>query len=462
MESTTICAIATGQGGAIGIIRISGPNAITYTDKIFRPSRKGKSLADANPFTLTYGQIVDTEEKTIDDVLISVFHAPHSYTGENAIEISCHNSPYILQQIMHQLIDVGCQLAAPGEYTQRAFLNGKMDLSQAEAVADVIASTTASAHRLAINQLRNGFSKDFKLLRDKLLKISSLMELELDFSDHEELEFADRSELINLLHDIESKISKLADSFHYGNAIKKGIPVAIIGETNVGKSTLLNTLLGEEKAIVSDIQGTTRDIIEDTFNINGYLFRFIDTAGIRDTDNTIEKIGIERTYKKMTEASIILWIVDAAEILKSKSLPILKKLEEYNNILLVCNKYDLVEESEKNILNSILAESKYAHICISAKDGSNIEQLKQMLLSLANIHPVDDNEYTVTNIRQYNSLKSALQCAERTEDGLKNNLPTDLVSEDLRECLQHLGEIIGTVTSADILHNIFSHFCVGK
>ena len=462
MENTTICAIATGQGGAIGIIRISGPNAITYTDKIFRPSRKGKSLADANPFTLAYGQIVDTEEKTIDDVLISVFHAPHSYTGENAIEISCHNSPYILQQIMHLLIDVGCQLAAPGEYTQRAFLNGKMDLSQAEAVADVIASTTASAHRLAINQLRNGFSKDFKLLRDKLLKISSLMELELDFSDHEELEFADRSELINLLHDIESKISKLADSFHYGNAIKKGIPVAIIGETNVGKSTLLNTLLGEEKAIVSDIQGTTRDIIEDTFNINGYLFRFIDTAGIRDTDNTIEKIGIERTYKKMTEASIILWIVDAAEILKSKSLPILKKLEEYNNILLVCNKYDLVEKSEKNILNSILAESKYAHICISAKDGSNIEQLKQMLLSLANIHPVDDNEYTVTNIRQYNSLKSALQCAERTEDGLKNNLPTDLVSEDLRECLQHLGEIIGTVTSADILHNIFSHFCVGK
>jgi len=462
MENTTICAVATGQGGAIGIIRISGPNAITYTDKIFRSSRKRHSLANIKPFTLTYGHIVDNENKPIDDVLVSIFHAPHSYTGENAVEISCHNSPYILQQIMHLLVNAGCQLAAPGEYTQRAFLNGKMDLSQAEAVADVIASTTASAHRLAINQLRNGFSKDFKLLRDKLLKISSLMELELDFSDHEELEFADRSELINLLHDIEGKINKLANSFQYGNAIKKGIPVAIVGETNVGKSTLLNTLLGEEKAIVSDIQGTTRDIIEDTFNINGYLFRFIDTAGIRNTDNTIEKIGIERTYKKMDEASIILWIVDAVEILKSTSLPILEKLEGYDNILLVCNKYDLVKESDKNTLNNILTESKYTHICISAKDGDNIETLKQMLLTLANIHPVDDNEYTVTNLRQYNSLKSALQCAERTEDGLKNNLPTDLVSEDLRECLQHLGEIVGTVTSADILHNIFSNFCVGK
>ncbi len=462
MENTTICAVATGRGGAIGIIRISGPQAITFTDKIFRSPQKGHTLANAKPYALTYGHIVDNEGKVLDDVLISVFHAPHSYTGENAIEISCHNSPYILQTIMQQLVDAGCQLAAPGEYTQRAFLNGKMDLSQAEAVADLIASTTASSHRLAINQLRNGFSKEFKFLREKLLKLSSLMELELDFSDHEELEFADRTELINLIHDIENKIRKLADSFQYGNAIKQGIPVAIVGETNVGKSTLLNTLLGEDKAIVSDIQGTTRDIIEDTFNINGLLFRFIDTAGIRHTENSIEKIGIERTYKKMDEASIILWIVDALDILSKNEFPQLEKIKEYNNILLVCNKYDLVESSHKDKLKTILSQAQYPYICISAKKGDNIEELTQQLVELANIHPIDDNEYTVTNLRQYESLKAALHCAERTEEGLLNNLPTDLVSEDLRECLQHLGEIMGEVTSTDILHNIFSHFCIGK
>ena len=306
----TICAIATAQGGAIGTIRVSGPEAITLTDRIFKPV-SGKPLAERAPYTLTFGHILTPEGEIIDEVLVSLFRAPHSYTGQDSTEISCHGSSYILQQVMQLLIRQGCRAAGPGEYTQRAFLNGKMDLSQAEAVADLIASTSAATHRMAMNQMRGGFSRELAVLRDKLLHLTSLMELELDFSDHEELEFADRSELEDIARQIEQVIHHLVDTFSVGNALKNGVPVAIVGETNAGKSTLLNALLNEERAIVSDIHGTTRDVIEDTMNLGGITFRFIDTAGIRETTDTIESLGIERSFQKLDQADIVLWVIDS-------------------------------------------------------------------------------------------------------------------------------------------------------
>ena len=307
----TICAVATAQGGAIGIIRVSGPEAITVADRIFSPaSQDGLPLSGRKPYTLTFGTIRDAGGEVVDEVLVSLFRAPHSYTGEDSVEISCHGSSYILQQVMQLLIRNGCRAAGPGEFTQRAFLNGKMDLSQAEAVADLIASSSAATHRLAMNQMKGGFSKELAALREKLLHLTSLMELELDFSDHEELEFADRSELKAIAAQIEQVIGGLVRSFSTGNAIKNGIPVAIIGETNAGKSTLLNALLNEERAIVSDIHGTTRDVIEDTMNIGGVTFRFIDTAGIRETSDTIESLGIERSFQKLEQADIVLWVID--------------------------------------------------------------------------------------------------------------------------------------------------------
>ena len=312
MNQDTICAIATAQGGAIGSIRVSGADAIRITSHIFTPAKSGKTLADCKPYTLTFGKIHDGEE-IIDEVLVSLFRAPHSYTGEDSTEITCHGSSYILQQVLQLLIKHGCRLAGPGEYTQRAFLNGKMDLSQAEAVADLIASSSAATHRLAMSQMRGGFSKELTELRNQLLHFTSLIELELDFSDHEELEFADRTELCRLADHIEGVISRLVHSFSVGNAIKNGVPVAIIGETNAGKSTLLNVLLNEDKAIVSNIHGTTRDVIEDTTNIGGITFRFIDTAGIRETNDTIESLGIERTFQKLEQAEIVLWMIDATD-----------------------------------------------------------------------------------------------------------------------------------------------------
>jgi tRNA modification GTPase len=345
MNQDTICAIATAQGGAIGSIRVSGPEAITITSRIFTPAKSGKLLSEQKPYTLTFGRIYNGEEM-IDEVLVSLFRAPHSYTGEDSTEITCHGSSYILQQVMQLLIKNGCRMAQPGEYTQRAFLNGKMDLSQAEAVADLIASSSAATHRLALSQMRGGFSKELTTLREKLLNFTSMIELELDFSE-EDVEFADRSALRRLADEIEEVIARLANSFSVGNVIKNGVPVAIIGETNAGKSTLLNVLLNEDKAIVSDIHGTTRDVIEDTVNIGGITFRFIDTAGIRETSDTIESLGIERTFQKLDQAEIVLWMIDSADAISQLTLLSDKILPrcEHKQLILVFNKVELINET---------------------------------------------------------------------------------------------------------------------
>ena len=460
----TICAISTAPGvGGIAVIRVSGADALTICDRIFRPKKTGKSLSTQKAYTLTFGSIVGNDGETIDEVIASVFHAPHSFTGENTVEISCHGSLYIQQQILQALISNGCRMAQPGEYTRRAFLNGKMDLSQAEAVADLIASTSAGQHRLALNQMRGGFRKELSSLRDQLLHFTSLIELELDFSDHEELEFANRSELHSLAAHIEQVISRLAHSFSLGNAIKNGIPVAIIGETNVGKSTLLNTLLNEDKAIVSDIQGTTRDLIEDTININGQLFRFIDTAGIRETTNTIETLGIERSFHAMDQARIILWVMDASQ---KKDME-LKQLSEQilphcvnKSLICVMNKIDLLENPHDFPSTDLPPEARV--ISISAKQGDGIEELQQLLSSLTNVPSTPSGDIIVTNARHYEALTHALEAIHRVQEGLNTNLPSDLIAQDLRECIFHLSDIVGEVTTDQVLDNIFKHFCIGK
>lgn len=461
MNQDTICAIATAQGGAIGCIRVSGPEAIEITSCIFTPAATNRELGDSKPYTLTFGRIYDGSE-VIDEVLVSLFRAPHSYTGENSTEITCHGSAYILQKVLQLLIKNGCRMAAPGEYTQRAFLNGKMDLSQAEAVADLITSSSAATHRLAMSQMRGGFSKELATLRDQLLHFTSLIELELDFSDHEELEFADRSELCQLANNIEKVMARLVNSFNVGNAIKSGVPVAIIGETNAGKSTLLNVLLNEDKAIVSDIHGTTRDIIEDTVNIGGITFRFIDTAGIRETSDTIESLGIERTFQKLDQAEIVLWMIDAtnaqAQItqLTGQLLPRC----EGKQLILVYNKADLVDNIQNSIPDNF--PDNVQSITLSAKKREHIEELQRMLITSAHLPTITQNDVIVTNVRHYEALNNALEAIHRVQEGLTNNISGDFISQDIRECIFHLSDIAGEVTNDMVLQNIFQHFCIGK
>lgn len=464
MNQDTICAIATAQGGAIGSIRVSGPEAIEITDRIFTPAQSGKRLGDQKPYTLTFGHIYNDNE-VVDEVLVSVFRAPHSYTGEDSTEIACHGSSYILQQVMQLLIKNGCRMAQPGEYTQRAFLNGKMDLSQAEAVADLIASSSAATHRLAMSQMRGGFSKELAELREKLLNFTSMIELELDFSE-EDVEFADRSALLRLANDIEGVISRLANSFNVGNAIKNGVPVAIIGETNAGKSTLLNVLLNEDKAIVSDIHGTTRDVIEDTVNIGGITFRFIDTAGIRETNDTIESLGIERTFQKLEQAEIVLWMIDSAHAatqIAQLSDQVLSRCK-HKHLILVLNKADLINDVQKSEVISLLSgfPQKSPSLFISAKQRLATDELEKLLIEAAHLPAITQNDVIVTNVRHYEALTRALGAIRRVQEGLTAHISGDFLSQDIRECIFHLSDIAGEVTNDMVLQNIFRNFCIGK
>ena len=446
-----ICALATPAGGAIGIIRLSGEKAIEITDKVFVPAGDNP-LPEAKPNTIHYGDIKDKDGKTIDDVLVSVFRAPHSYTGEDSTEISCHGSRYILQQVLQRLTEVGCRQAEPGEYTRRAYMNGKMDLSQAEAVADLIASTNKATHDMAMSQLKGHFSNELSLLREKLLKMNSLLELELDFSDHEELEFADRSELRALAEEIEQKVTALAHSFETGNALKQGIPVAIVGQTNVGKSTLLNRLLHEEKAIVSNIHGTTRDAIEDTTEIDGITFRFIDTAGIRKTDDVVENIGIERTFQKMQEAKIVIWVTDTPPT--DEETREMQEKAQGKKLIQVANKLDLLsspDSQRKDIIH------------ISAKQAINIDLLEQALVEAADIPEITENDVIVTSARHYEALLRANASLSRVLESMDMGMSGDLIAEDLKIVLEELGEITGgQINSQETLNNIFKHFCIGK
>jgi tRNA modification GTPase TrmE len=455
LNNYTICAISTPPGsGGIAVIRVSGPDASGICDKLFVST----SISQQPANTVIYCSIFRDGE-VLDNVLVSVFRAPHSYTGEDTVEISCHGSLYIQQHLMQLLIENGARQALPGEFTQRAFLNGKMDLSQAEAVADLIASTSAGMHRLAINQMRGGFSDELKQLRTQLLDFTSLIELELDFGDHEELEFADRTSLRTLAEKISNKIKDLADSFSAGNAIKNGIPVAIIGKTNVGKSTLLNALLNEDRAIVSDIPGTTRDTIEETLYIEGQLFRFIDTAGLRDsTSDTIEALGIQRSFEKAEKASVILYLFDLTMEETEELVSISHWLQKFNKpILMIGTKNDIARRSPIHTSGNVKA------IHISCKAPADIERVKNNIVRISNVHKVSENEVIVTNIRHYEALCHAAESVERIIEGMNNNLPCDLLAEDIRECLHHLGEITGgEIATTEILENIFSKFCIGK
>ena len=445
----TICALATRPGGAIAVIRVSGDESLAIVDKVFRKAN-GKLLAEAAPNTIHYGQLTDGEGNAIDEVLASVFKAPHSYTGEDSVEISCHGSHYVIACVLRALIEQGCRQAEPGEYTKRAYLNGKMDLSQAEAVADLIASTNKATHQMALSQLRGHFSNELSTLREQLLHITTLMELELDFSDHEELEFADRGELLALATQIDGRITWLARTFATGKAIKQGIPVAIVGKTNVGKSTLLNKLLHEEKAIVSDIHGTTRDVIEDTTQIHGLTFRFIDTAGIRHTDDHVERLGIERTYQKLHEATIVVWVTDESPT--DEELRDMRQRCEEKRLLMVRNKIDLSDET---------CPKGYLPLC--AKQGKGIQELEDALYRAADIPEITENDVIITSVRHYEALIRAHEALTLVMRGMEDGLSGDLLSEHLRACLDALADITGgSITPQEVLNNVFQHFCIGK
>ena len=464
-SSDTICAIATAQGGALGVIRVSGPQAIPLSSSILDidldSSMAGKHL---------FCRILTKDNEVLDEVVASVSVAPHSYTGEDTVELSCHGSTFILQQALQLLIASGCRLASAGEFTQRAFLNGKMDLCRAEAVADLIASTSAAAHRLAMNQMRGNFSTELKALRDRLLHLTSLLELELDFSDHEDVEFADRTELHQLAHEIERVIDRLVQSFSMGNAIRNGIPVAIVGAPNVGKSTLLNALIGDERAIVTDIPGTTRDIIDDTTIIDGVLFRFVDTAGLRATDDTIEQMGIARSYEQIGKAQIVLYVTEASpsdNSVNHEDTTLASDIAsrcEGRTLIRVLNKTDLIPAHSVVAPDLIPAHSIAAAnlIPISAKTGEGLDTLRRALLQAAALPSVSASDVIVTNARHYEALTNALGSIHRVIDGLALDLSGDLIGEDLRQCIYHLSDIVGDVTTDDVLGNIFSHFCIGK
>lgn len=504
---TDICALASTQGhGAIAVIRTSGKESIKKLDKLFVPgvgkqngkqNKSLKSLEQTSGYTMRYGCIYDSN-KLIDEVMVAIFKAPHSYTGENSVEIYCHGSTYIISEIIKLLLNSGFKMAEPGEFSKRAYLNGKMDLAQTEAVADLIASETSSAHAIAMQQMRGGFSEELKQMRNSMLKIVSLMELELDFSE-EEVEFADRTELKNLLSDVTKKVDSLISSFALGNVIKNGVPVAIVGATNTGKSTLLNALCGEERAIVSDIHGTTRDSIEDIVNIGGIMFRFIDTAGIRETKDAIEVIGIERTYAKLKEASIVIMMLDSnRELSHSSDLADLAKRIDLSRqkLIIVLNKADEIDSMFENTTNYALKSNNIGtpngeksatyspallalieatkELCnknglspaiifaLSAKKRTGIEELKEYLADSQKHANITAGSTIITNMRHYQALCDTKEALLRTSASLIDDIPTDLVAEDIREALYHLGTIVGEVTTDEILGNIFKNFCIGK
>ncbi|MCW2120840.1 tRNA uridine-5-carboxymethylaminomethyl(34) synthesis GTPase MnmE [Flavobacterium sp. 7A] len=465
LNNDSIVALATPSGaGAIAIIRISGQNAITIGNSVFK-SIKNKDLTIQKTHTLHLGHIMD-DAKTLDEVLVSLFKGPNSYTGENTIEISCHGSTYIQQQIIQLLLRKGCRMADPGEFTLRAFLNGKLDLSQAEAVADLITSDNEASHQIAMQQMRGGFSNEIAKLREELLNFASLIELELDFAE-EDVEFADRTQFNELLNRIEFVLKRLIDSFAVGNVIKNGIPVAIVGEPNVGKSTLLNALLNEERAIVSEIAGTTRDTIEDELVIGGIGFRFIDTAGIRETQDVVESIGIKKTFEKIEQAQVVIFLFDGLKFQVS-GLDYIVEIEKVKNkypqkpILVVINKMDLLDESELKRISQKLETLNLKLLKISAKQNIGIDELKDQLLSFVNTGALRNNETIVTNTRHYDSLLKALDEISKVKYGIETNLSSDLMAIDIKEALYHFGMITGQVTNDELLGNIFANFCIGK
>lgn len=454
-HTDNIVALATASGtGAIAVIRVSGPDAITLTDAVFK-SIKGKSLAKQKSHTIHLGNIVDGS-KILDEALVSIFKGPHSYTGENVAEISCHGSPYIQQQIIQLLLRNGCRNASAGEFTLRAFLNGKMDLSQAEAVADLIASDSEAAHDIAMQQMRGGFSNEIQKLREELLNFASLIELELDFSE-EDVEFADRTQFNQLLNRISEVLKKLIDSFALGNVIKHGIPVTIVGQPNVGKSTLLNVLLNEERAIVSEIAGTTRDTVEDHISIKGINFRFIDTAGIRETEDVVEKIGIERTFDKIEKARLIIYLFDAMDF-DTSELEQIQTRYPNKQLLPICNKMDLLSDVQIEKIKQEIPNVLF----LSAKFKTGISELEAKLLSLVDSGALSGDSTIITNSRHYDALLKALEEIQKVKEGLDMELSSDLMAIDIRQALYHLGEITGSVTTDDLLGNIFANFCIGK
>ncbi|MBR3427181.1 MAG: tRNA uridine-5-carboxymethylaminomethyl(34) synthesis GTPase MnmE [Bacteroidales bacterium] len=466
LNTDTICAIATPHGmGAIAVIRISGSNAFAAVTSVFQRNGNMMPVDNIVSHKALYGHIIYKGEM-LDEVLVTFFKAPHSFTGEDSAEISVHGSVYVQQRLLQILIAQGCRMAEAGEFTRRAFVNRKFDLAQAEAIADLISSESEAAHRVAINQLKGGFSKELQVMRSKLLEMTSLMELELDFSE-EDVEFADRSKLKSLLQETLAHVDKLKDSFRLGNAIKNGIPVAIVGQTNTGKSTLLNALLGEDRAIVSDIAGTTRDTIEETLNINGILYRFIDTAGLRSTDEMIEKIGIERSYKKITEANIVIGMLDATTDygpMLSSANEIRSKVDfEHQQLVLCINKVDTLADQGETLLGQLrqdLDSDVVQVICLSAKHKFGLNDLYN---TLKHSQPLASPDVTlVTNMRHYEALLHASESLKSVQQGLEMNIPTDLISQDLRQALHYLGSITGEITTDEVLGSVFSRFCIGK